>query len=102
MFCSCDEGDIFAISDEDGRLARGDKDGAVVAIVDVEIGGDIEDEEAAIRAAVDVVLLFLDGIDGLHLELPVFFEVSIVVGIVLLFYGFRLEDVCRKGGLRLC
>jgi hypothetical protein len=97
-----DEGDSLAISNEDGGLAWGDKDEAILAIVDVEIGRNIEDEEGAVATSIYIVLLFLDGVDGFNLERTSLVEVPIVVGVVLLFHCFWLEDVGSEGGLRLC
>jgi hypothetical protein len=102
LLCRRDESDVFAISNEDSGFTGRNKNGAILTIVDVEIGGDIEDEEGAIRTPVNIVLLLLNGIDGLHLELPILFEVSIVVRIVLLFYCLRLENVSRKCRPWLC
>lgn len=68
LFSGCDQGDSFAISNEDGAFAGRYEDGAVLAVVDVEIGGDVEDEVCAMPASVDVVLLLFNRVHCLHLE----------------------------------
>ena len=46
----CDDGKFLAISHKNGTLTRRDKDDAILAIINVDISRDVEDEIAAIFA----------------------------------------------------
>jgi hypothetical protein len=91
----------LAIPDENGALARRYEDRASFTVIDVEIGGDVEDEEVAIFAVVDVVLLLLNRVDFLHLEGTTLVDEAVVVGVVLLLHCLGLQHVCLEDGLLL-
>lgn len=68
MLSSGNEGDSLAIPNEDGGLAWGDKDEAILAIVDINIGSDVKDKEGALPTPVNIVLLLLNGVDRLDFK----------------------------------
>jgi hypothetical protein len=60
LFGGCNHGDSFAIPNEDGAFTGRDEDGAIFTVIDVKIGSDVEYEEGAVPALVDVVLLLFN------------------------------------------
>jgi hypothetical protein len=93
-----DYGQLFAVSDKNGAFAGCDKDSAILAVVDVNIGSNIENKITAIFAVVDVVLLLLDGVDFLDLKGICLILEAVVVRIVLFLYCFWLQNVGVKLG----
>lgn len=95
----CNQSDLLAVSDKDGAFAGGDKDGAVLTVIDVEVGGDIEDKILAIFAVFDIVLLLFDRIYLLDFEGLILIDESIIVRIVFLLYCLWLQNICLEGWL---
>ena len=58
----------FTVSYKNGALARSYKYGTILAVVNVDVSCDIEDEIKAIFTVIDVVLLFFDRIDFFYFE----------------------------------
>lgn len=56
----CNQNNSLAVTNKDGAFAGCNEDGAVFAVVDVEVGGDVKDEILAIFAVINIVLLLLD------------------------------------------
>ena len=52
--------EFLAIPDKNSALARRQKDKAVLAVVNIHIGSDIENKVKGIFAIVDIVLLLFD------------------------------------------
>lgn len=87
---------IFAVPDEDSTLAGRDEDEAILGIIDVEVGSDIEDEVEAVLAVIDIELLLFDGVDLLDPEGLSLVDEAIIVGVYFFLYGFGFEDVCME------
>ena len=51
---------IFAASNKDSALAWSNKDETVLSVINIDVGGYVEDEELAIFAIIDVILLLFD------------------------------------------
>lgn len=81
---------IFTISYENSAFAGGNKDEAVLSIIDIQIGGDIEDEEGAVFAVIDIELLLFDRIYLFDPEGLGFVEEAVVVRVYLFLDIFRL------------
>lgn len=90
-------GQSFAVPNEDCALARSDEDSAVFRVIDVEVGSDIEDEVLAILAIIYIVLLLFDGVDLFYLEAIGLVFISIIVRVVFLLHCLRLQDISLEG-----
>ena len=84
----CNQDHPLAVSNEDGALARRDKDGAILAVIDVEVGSDVEDEETAILAIFNVVLLLLNRVYNLDLEGGGLLDEAVIIRVVFLLHSF--------------
>lgn len=84
----CNQDHSFAVPNKDGALARRDKDGAILAVIDVEVGSDIEDEETAILAIFNVVLLLLNRVYNLDLEGGGLLDEAVIIRVVFLLHSF--------------
>ena len=79
---------IFAISDKNGGLTRGHKNEAVIGVIDVKIGCDVEDEISTIVAIVDIKLLLLNRINLFYFKTHILAFEAVVVRIVLFLWSF--------------
>ena len=85
---SCNQDHLLPVPNEDGALTRRDKDAAILAVIDVEVGSDIEDEETAILAIFNVVLLLLDRVYNLDLEGGGLLDEAVIIRVVFLLHSF--------------
>ena len=88
----CNYVHIFAIPYKNGTLARSYINKASFWVIDVEISGDIKDEEETVLASINVELLFLDWIDFLDFEGIFLIDKSIIIWIeffLCAFFGFK-------------
>jgi len=82
------DGELLTISDENGAFAGCNEDCAVLAVVNVYIGRDVEDKIAAVFAIVDVVLLLFYRVNFFNLEgVGLVFE-AVVVRVILFLDSF--------------
>lgn len=82
----CNQNHSFAVPYEDGTLAGCDEDSAILAVIDVEIGSDVEDEKLAIFAVFNVVLLLLDRVYRFDLEGRCLLDEAVIIRIVFLLH----------------
>lgn len=92
LFGHCNYFQVFAIPHENGRLDGSNKNKTVFSVIDVYIGSDIEDKESTVFAAVNIELLFLDGIYFFDLERVSFIQEPVVVRVVFLSWCFGLQN----------
>ena len=85
---------VLAVADEDGAFAGCNEDEAVFGVIDVEVGGYVENEKITIFALIDVILLLFDGIYLFDFERALLVHELVVVRVVFLLDGlFGFEDV---------
>lgn len=72
---------VAAASGENATLTGRRKDKAVLTVIDVDVGSDIEDKVSTVFTSIDIKLLTFDGIDGLDLELVLLLFEEIVLRI---------------------
>ena len=89
---------VAAASGENATLTGRRKDKAVLAIIDVDVGGDIEDKVGTVFTSIDIKLLAFDGIDGLDLELVLLLFEVIVLRIEGFLFCLRRQDVVLRLG----
>lgn len=96
LFSGCYNNQIFAVPDKNSTLAWGNEDEAVLSIIDVQVGSDIEDEIKTVFAVIDIELLLFDWVDLLHFKGLSLVDEAIIVGVYFFLYCFRFEDVSVK------
>lgn len=99
LFGDCHHGYVLAIPDEDSWLAWCHEDEAVLWIINVKVGSDIEDEVYAIFAIVDIKLLLFYWIYFLYLESRALIFKTVIIWVILLARCFRLQDKRAQVGL---
>lgn len=80
----CNQNHSFAVPYEDGTLTGCNKNGAILAVIDVEIGSDVEDEKLAILAIFNVVLLLLNRVYRFDLEGRGLLDEAVIIRVVFL------------------
>lgn len=78
---------IFAVSDKDGGLTRGHKNEAVIGVIDVKIGCDVEDEISTTVTIIDIKLLLLNRINLFYFKTHILAFEAVVVRVVLFLWS---------------
>ena len=89
---------VAAASGENATLTGCRKDKAVLTVIDVDVGGDIEDKVGTVFTSIDIKLLTFDGIDGLDLELVLLLFEVIVLWVESFLFCLGGQDVVLRLG----
>ena len=92
---------VLATSYKDAAVARGCENEAILTVVNVDIGSDIEHEVKPSFAVVDIELFPFERVHHLDFEL-VFFVLELeIIGVEILFKRFAGQDIVLWFGLWL-
>lgn len=85
---SCNNSQVFAISDKNSTITRGNENKAIVGIIDINISSNIKDKIRTIFTVVKVKLLHFYSVNLLYFKLSLFISKTKLFWIYLLFFSY--------------